>query len=604
MKRFKFIILFLIVFVLIFPLKTEAMYNGNNFEVEDYNINIKVNSDNTFNVTQKILVNFDTYNSNIYLVIPMNKQIVDSYDINLKNNIYLSNIKVNDHYKFYTENGNYIIKIGSGEIIQPGSKEYIIKYVYNAGRDRLKGYDYFDYNLVGDLSNTMIKKVNFKITMPKKFDVSKISFASNGFGLTADDIFYKVDGNAITGIYDKLIDNGRDLTINCKLPEGYFKNHVIPFNFKLYFMFYIIPFIFLIISIILCFKKIKKDKIVDTVEFYPPEGFNSLEVAYLYKGNVNSSDVLSLLIYFANKGYVQIADEIKKIWFFKIKRLKITKLKEYDGINENEKMLFEGLFRGQSQIKCVDGHIRAYSQPINEVYSDELSGHFYGSLMEIIDIVNGQSIEKPLFEDSTTWKHIIIGMIYFLQFLIWCLLDGYYADAPLLFFDLILFLFDFMGAASLMIYLDQKKIIKNLKLKMTLLIIVLACCWAMAFWIFKDNINFMAICGFSLFCTIVMGLCLIPEKRTPYGQAVFGKIRGFKRFLATAEKEELDTQVESNPTYFYDILPYAYVLNVSNKWINKFENVADNSNLKLNLDHLRITLSVFLFKPSWLLKKH
>ena len=29
----------------------------------------------------------------------------------------------------------------------------------------------------------------------------------------------------------------------------------------------------------------------------------------------------------------------------------------------------------------------------------------------------------------------------------------------------------------------------------------------------------------------------------------------------------------TNPTYFYDILPYTYVLNVSEKWIKKFETI-------------------------------
>lgn len=35
--------------------------------------------------------------------------------------------------------------------------------------------------------------------------------------------------------------------------------------------------------------------------------------------------------------------------------------------------------------------------------------------------------------------------------------------------------------------------------------------------------------------------------------------------------------VEKNPTYFYDILPYTYVLDVSNKWIKKFESISVES---------------------------
>ena len=65
----------------------------------------------------------------------------------------------------------------------------------------------------------------------------------------------------------------------------------------------------------------------------------------------------------------------------------------------------------------------------------------------------------------------------------------------------------------------------------------------------------------------------ITPKRTKYGNEIFGKIKGFKRFLKTAEKDRLEAMVNDNPTYFYDILPYTYVLGISNKWIKKFETI-------------------------------
>ena len=63
-------------------------------------------------------------------------------------------------------------------------------------------------------------------------------------------------------------------------------------------------------------------------------------------------------------------------------------------------------------------------------------------------------------------------------------------------------------------------------------------------------------------------------KRTHYGNEILGKLRGFKNFLETAEKDKLETMVMQNPTYFYDILPYTYVLGVSDKWIKKFESIS------------------------------
>ena len=45
-------------------------------------------------------------------------------------------------------------------------------------------------------------------------------------------------------------------------------------------------------------------------------------------------------------------------------------------------------------------------------------------------------------------------------------------------------------------------------------------------------------------------------------------------FLETAEKDKLESLVHDDPSYFYNILPYAYVLGVSDAWIKQFEGIA------------------------------
>lgn len=64
------------------------------------------------------------------------------------------------------------------------------------------------------------------------------------------------------------------------------------------------------------------------------------------------------------------------------------------------------------------------------------------------------------------------------------------------------------------------------------------------------------------------------RRRTEQGFINLQKIKGFKMFLETAEKEKLEALVYDNPEYFYDIMPYAYVLGVSDEWIKRFEGIA------------------------------
>lgn len=66
----------------------------------------------------------------------------------------------------------------------------------------------------------------------------------------------------------------------------------------------------------------------------------------------------------------------------------------------------------------------------------------------------------------------------------------------------------------------------------------------------------------------------IMPKRTPYGNEMLGKLRGFKRFLETAEKPQLEALVNENPEYFYNILPFTYALGVSEVWMKQFESIA------------------------------
>lgn len=77
--------------------------------------------------------------------------------------------------------------------------------------------------------------------------------------------------------------------------------------------------------------------------------------------------------------------------------------------------------------------------------------------------------------------------------------------------------------------------------------------------------------GLSALVTLSLGNRI--RKKTEYGNAVIGRVLGFKRFLVTTEKRKLEMLLEENPSYFYDILPYTIVLGVSGMWADKFKDL-------------------------------
>ena len=74
--------------------------------------------------------------------------------------------------------------------------------------------------------------------------------------------------------------------------------------------------------------------------------------------------------------------------------------------------------------------------------------------------------------------------------------------------------------------------------------------------------------GFAIVMLSVSIIC-----RTEDYTSKLNRIVGFKEFIETVEKDKLEEMLESNPEFYYDILPYAIVLGVSDKWEKKFEDL-------------------------------
>jgi uncharacterized membrane protein len=64
------------------------------------------------------------------------------------------------------------------------------------------------------------------------------------------------------------------------------------------------------------------------------------------------------------------------------------------------------------------------------------------------------------------------------------------------------------------------------------------------------------------------------KQRTKKSSELLGKILGFKEFIRTAELDRIKRLVDETPDYFYNVLPYAYVFGLTDKWAKKFEEIA------------------------------
>lgn len=338
------------------------------------------------------------------------------------------------------------------------------------------------------------------------------------------------------------------------------RDAITPATIRFYdYLIFALPFVLLIGAFLIWFIWGHDDKPVDVTEFYPPDDHNSAEIALLYKGKVTNEDLTSMIVYLASKGYLSIEDRTEESLggLLKSHDFILKKEKDYDGINTIEQRFFDGLFAGRTIVS-----------------KSMLTNKFYRVLGDIADDMNSKDNQKIIFESSSLSKRLPLTLMIILALLCGLVRSLYAAegDLPLAFF---LSLFP-LTALLVLTQLPAKPGITN---KIFLII------WSILFGlssIISSLVTlahtapfFLQMLVFSILCSFGMAIFryLVP-KRTPYGTEMLGRIRGFKHFLEIADKDRLEMLVAENPSYFYDILPYTYVLEVSDKWIDKFEDIA------------------------------
>lgn len=573
------------------------IYTSSNYYeyvINSYDIDIVVGENNALEITENIGTYFNIPKHGIYRKIPIRNKIERLDGTTSYNTVKIKDILVNEESSVSTESGNKVIKIGNANRTITGKKDYTIKYTYDLGKDKGKGYDELYFNLIGTEWDTTISNVTFKIEMPKEFDKTLLGFSSGIKGsINSSNINYEVNGNIIEGTYNGILNPGEALTVRLELPEGYFVGA--SSNIDLLTIIAIVfPIIFVLITILLWYKFGKDEEVIETVEFYPPEGFNSAEIGFLYKGQAEKEDVVSLLIYLANKGYIKITETEEESLFTKTNGFKITKLKEYDGNDENERMFLTGLFKDRSisldfedllsimknkkKLSDIEEENKkeADSKKVEEVTDKDLYNSFYITLNSIVNNLNKKENKQKIFEKSSFGKTIFIVLMVLVTFLLITIKPVWEYAADTLLFALL-----FPGIGFTVLF---KFVFGKTKIGEKIFGLIWGGLFGGAPWVaivlpalLMDPIYlFTYILG--LICISVMIiLSNLMLKRNAYGREMLGKISGFKNFLETAEKSNLEAMVMKEPTYFYDILPYTYVLGVSDKWIEKFETIAIQS---------------------------
>ena len=530
------------------------------FNITSYNIDMTVYEDNSYAVIETIDVAFTEQRHGIIRSLPLKT--------NRGKAALISDIDVFDH-KFSTEkiSNNIEIKIGDPDRHASFSEKYTIGYVYTIGDDYFDDRDELYWNLIGNDWDCTIENVTFKINMPKPFTPDRLYFTHGKKGSTKHDgVDWSIEGNTIKGSLTVTLMPNDSLTIAMPLPEGYYSEAEristdVPYG-------WLVPIASLAAGTGLWVLMGRKKQIFPTVEFYPPQGVTSADAGFLIDGRVDSFDITSLIIYWADKGYLSITEETVKKPFGTKKSFTLTKLRDIpDDSQDYEKEMFEGLFF------MGDGE---------NVRTDQLENRFY---------IVGERVKKQIkssFEDNEETRIflrtnilcrillLLTGVISTLPFTYTAMKESGNVGAAGLLLKTIIMSTAIMAAFYFLMHiLKNWKNIKKGEKFIQLFFAFVFCGAVCGTFIYSLSLSGNVLTGLlSLAAAALLGIMSnLCSRRTKAGMWYQEKLIGFREFIKAAELDRLKLLVDENPNYFYNVLPFALVLGVTDKWGKNFDSI-------------------------------
>lgn len=334
---------------------------GISYETKDYHVDLVVHENNTFSVKEVITVDFMSPAHGIYRYITVGGDVFyrdESGELqSIKGNLKLSNLDADGvELDVRAESDNMIVRLGSPDVTLTGLKTYTLTYDAQAYDDGVEAFDQVYWDLIPTGWETAIEHASFTVTMPKDFehDNADVIVGSVGSGDESRAVF-SFEGNRMAGEVAGSLAANEGVTFRVVLPEGYFVNERT--DTWMGILAAVAAIAAATGSLFLFFRFGKDKKIIPVVEFYPPDDLSPAEVGYVLNGVANSKDIISLIPYFAEKGFLEInrLEPKKKFLAADIEQYELHKLKDLPENAPNyQKVFFNGLFSYGDSINIAD----------------------------------------------------------------------------------------------------------------------------------------------------------------------------------------------------------------------------------------------------------
>src|SRR3990167_3794972 len=540
-KRSNAIKSFVILGVLLTLFGFQQVVRAETERINDFNATITIQKDGSVFVTENIIYDFGSNQKHgIFRDIPLTAINGPRLNINVSGVSDDIRNEFGQSYQYTTSITNNVlrIKIGDPNVFVTGIKNYIISYQVDNAIRTFNDRDELYWNVTGNQWPVAIQNARALVILPDSSipNVRMDCFTGPQGGIQKNCTFNQVDSSVVRYSTTQSLNVNEGLTLVLGIPLGYIQNTYVPpqqtypasntstansnFLFGIFLGLFII-FIFVLVSLFAWRAKTAKPKPVIpselkgqpvVPEYNPPDNLPPIEIGALLDSRVDITDISSVIMDLAVRGYLKIRYTVQEIRFWPDKKdFELIKLKDgADLVHPADKIIFKLLFKSRGRVKLSD--------------LKEQKTTFQSDIKKIQEDTEQHLRDEGYFDRTTKDKSKKLKTYLFMA-------------------TAILFIGTFL--------------------------LTISPSWFGLIFI----ASFAGFVGAVIVIPIM--IMRLANKLTPRGIAALGKILGFKEFLQLTDKDKLRllNAPELQPEMFERFLPYAMVLGVEDKWAQKFEGI-------------------------------
>ncbi|MBS7009086.1 MAG: DUF2207 domain-containing protein [Anaerostipes sp.] len=536
-------------------------------KTEAYDVDISIDEKGYYLVTEQIKVKFLEDRHGIYRYIPDKGFVAYKKGDNIKKFPFLANVELelpNSEITESHQNGAKVFRFGhSDEAVRKGDYEF----TYRLTPERQgQPFPYIYYNIYPSRwKNAIPKGSRFSIHFPGDTDLEKIEFYYGAYGSAKSahnllELKRNTKENTITGTLKKELPAGSGITcFSGQVQKGFAGIKGKP-GISLFL--WVPPVILLAVLAVLYLYFGRDEKIIPSIEFEPPEDMDSAAVGYVIDGIAEDRDILSLILYWADKGNLWIEEEEQYL-------MTLHKLKELpEEAPSYQRTVFGRIFQNR-----------------DSVYLNGLKNDFWITMenakTQLIQSFDGES--KAGIYTKPSWRLQKLSFLCTVLSVIWItVITGHYSYMTAVGVVVQVLLCTGMGlgmyfccrgvdgwyslsgrkrtfftaGGSVLFYMSQ------------IFYFVFYVCKASRNEIFDYTIEIGIVLAAA---AIMMPLTCFMKRRTPKCIRWMGCLTGLRSFIETAELERMKVLAEEQPEIFYHIMSYAYVFGLYDKLAEKLE---------------------------------